>query len=105
MTNTTIINGRKVPIRPGEPISISFSPGSLYPGDEGVWKFWTLPGSKERPMTGRSRGEDPRARFREMEGSEENQQQGAEACVAKEIRAATRQEIESWLNTHPTESE
>ena len=55
-------------------------------------------------MTGRSKGEDPGSRFREMEGSEENQPQWAEACVAKEIRAATRQEIENWLNGHPTES-
>ena len=104
MRSTTTINGREVAILPGEPIAVLFSPGSPYVGDEGVWRFWTLLGREGKLMTGRGKGEDPGARFREMEGSKENELQWAEACVAKEIRAATREEVESWLKNHPTES-
>ncbi len=70
MREFTVMNGRSIPIQSGDAITITFLPRSPYPGDEGVWTFWTLfKGSNG--VTGRWRGDDPGERFRQMEGHPE----------------------------------
>lgn len=100
---STKINGRDIPILPGEAIGVSFAPGSPYPGDEGNWSYWTL-FKDYRGITGRWKGDDPGERFRRMEGDPVHADAWSFACVATTLRPATRKEVESWLDTHLIEA-
>ena len=101
--SSTKINGKEIPILSGDVITISFAPGSPYPGDEGTWSYWTAV-NPIQPVTARWRGDDPGERFRRMEGDPVHAVPWALACMSTSLRPATQMEVEAWLNGHPKES-
>jgi hypothetical protein len=97
---STTIAGRDVPIEPGDPTLVWFSPENPDDAMSGLWEFWTL-FNESRSVTGRCRqGSDPGERFRRMEGLEDYEDAWEIALAATGIRPATRKAVTGWLNSH-----
>jgi hypothetical protein len=93
-----------VPIEDGQPPLVCFTGGRGGASEAGAWEFWTVYKGR-RGSVGRCRpGEDPGARFRDMEGRPGYEDHWKTAASAEGIRRATEEDVLVWLNTHPDDT-
>jgi hypothetical protein len=99
MWKWTVVEGRSLPIAPGEVTVVSFSKGRGGAHEEGPWEFWTaVRPTDSEPCTTRCKlGDDPGQRFRRT-----RDRSGEAWCylvvkAAPDIHPATADEVQSWL--------